>query len=41
MTGETFTQRMQQYVRFYSGDPIRLTAGFYMQYDKAPLFELV
>ena len=32
---------MAQYVRFYSGDPIRLTAGFYGQYDKAPLFELV
>jgi len=40
-TGETFGQRMAQYVRFYSGDPIRLTAGFYMQYDKAPLLELV
>src|SRR5438034_7592046 len=41
VTGETFGQRMQQYVRFYSGDPIRLTAGFYAQYDKAPLFEIV
>jgi hypothetical protein len=41
VTGETFAQRMAQYVRFYSGDPIRLTAGFYEQYDKAPLFELV
>ena len=41
VTGETFAQRMAQYVRFYSGDPIRLTAGFYAQYDKAPLFELV
>jgi anthranilate 3-monooxygenase (FAD)/4-hydroxyphenylacetate 3-monooxygenase len=41
VTGESFAQRMAQYVRFYSGDPIRLTAGFYMQYDKAPLFELV
>jgi hypothetical protein len=40
-TGETFGQRMAQYVRFYSGDPIRLTAGFYAQYDKGPLFELV
>jgi aromatic ring hydroxylase len=40
-TGESFAQRMAQYVRFYSGDPIRLTAGFYTQYDKAPLFELV
>ena len=41
MTGETFAQRMAQYVRFYSGDPIRLTAGFYAQYDKEPLFEIV
>src|SRR5262245_21894524 len=41
VTGESFGQRMAQYVRFYSGDPIRLTAGFYEQYDKAPLFELV
>jgi anthranilate 3-monooxygenase (FAD) / 4-hydroxyphenylacetate 3-monooxygenase len=41
VTGESFAQRMAQYVRFYSGDPIRLTAGFYMQYDKPPLFELV
>ena len=41
VTGETFAQRMAQYVRFYSGDPIRLTAGFYAQYDKAPLFEIV
>ncbi|HUO62126.1 MAG TPA: 4-hydroxyphenylacetate 3-hydroxylase N-terminal domain-containing protein [Terriglobales bacterium] len=41
VTGESFGQRMAQYVRFYSGDPIRLTAGFYTQYDKAPLLELV
>jgi hypothetical protein len=41
VTGETFAQRMQQYVRFYSGDPIRLTAGFWAQYDKEPLFEIV
>src|SRR5499426_4113358 len=41
VTGDSFAQRMAQYVRFYSGDPIRLTAGFYGQYDKAPLFELV
>jgi 4-hydroxyphenylacetate 3-monooxygenase oxygenase component len=40
-TGETFAQRMAQYVRFYSGDPIRLTAGFYAQYDKAELYEIV
>ena len=41
VTGESFAQRMAQYVRFYSGDPIRLTAGFYAQYDKAPLLEIV
>ena len=40
-TGESFAQRMAQYVRYYSGDPIRLTAGFYTQYDKAELLELV
>jgi anthranilate 3-monooxygenase (FAD)/4-hydroxyphenylacetate 3-monooxygenase len=40
-TGESFASRMAQYVRFFSGDPIRLTAGFYTQYDKAPLLELV
>jgi hypothetical protein len=28
VTGETFAQRMQQHVRFFSDDPIRLTAGF-------------
>jgi 4-hydroxyphenylacetate 3-monooxygenase oxygenase component len=41
VTGEAFAQRMAQYVRFYSGDPIRLTAGFYAQYEKEPLLELV
>ena len=41
VTGRRFAQRMAQYVRYYSGDPIRLTAGFYTQYDKAPLFDIV
>ena len=41
VTGESFASRMAQYVRFYSGDPIRLMAGFYAQYDRAPLFEIV
>ncbi len=41
VTGESFASRMAQYVRFYSGDPIRLTAGFYAQYEKGPLFEIV
>jgi aromatic ring hydroxylase len=40
-TGEAFAQRMEQYARFYSGDPIRLTAGVYVGYDKDPLFEIV
>jgi aromatic ring hydroxylase len=40
-TGEAFAQRMAQYVRFFSGDPIRLTAGFYTQYDKGPLLDIV
>jgi len=41
VTGESFAQRMQQYVKYYSGDPIRLTAGFWAQYDKSALFEMV
>jgi aromatic ring hydroxylase len=41
VTGESFAQRMAQYVRFYSGDPIRLTAGFYLGYDKQPLLDIV
>lgn len=40
-TGESFAGRMQQYVRYYSGDPIRLNAGFYIAYDKGPLFDIV
>jgi hypothetical protein len=30
-----------QYVTFYSGDPVRLNAGFYLGYDKEPLCEIV
>jgi anthranilate 3-monooxygenase (FAD)/4-hydroxyphenylacetate 3-monooxygenase len=41
VTGDSFGSRMAQYVRYYSGDPIRLTAGFWAQYDKEPLFEIV
>ena len=40
-TGEAFAQRVAQYARFYSGDPIRLTAGFYLAYDQAPLLAIV
>ena len=41
VTGSAFAQRVTQYVTFYSGDPVRLTAGFYLGYDKEPLFEIV
>ena len=41
VTGEAFAQRMQQYVHFFSGDPIRLTAAMYLSYNKTPLFEMV
>jgi anthranilate 3-monooxygenase (FAD)/4-hydroxyphenylacetate 3-monooxygenase len=41
MTGSSFAQRMVQYVTYYSGDPIRLTAGFYLAYDKQPLLDIV
>jgi anthranilate 3-monooxygenase (FAD) / 4-hydroxyphenylacetate 3-monooxygenase len=41
MTGSSFAQRMVQYATFYSGDPIRLTAGFYLGYDKQPLLDVV
>jgi aromatic ring hydroxylase len=41
VTGEAFGQRLQQYVRFYTGDPVRLTAGFYVGYDKQPLLDIV
>jgi hypothetical protein len=32
---------MVQYTTFYSGDPIRLTAGFYLGYEKQPLLDIV
>jgi anthranilate 3-monooxygenase (FAD)/4-hydroxyphenylacetate 3-monooxygenase len=41
VTGSAFAQRVTQYVSFYSGDPIRLTAAFYAGYDKEPLFDIV
>src|SRR5579864_380127 len=40
-TGSSFGQRMQQYVTYYSGDPIRLTAAYYVGYDKDPVLDLV
>lgn len=41
LTGDAFGQRLRQYVKFYSGDPVRNTAGFYIGYDKAPLSDVV
>jgi len=41
VTGTAFAQRVNQYVRFYSGDPIRNTAGFYLAHPKDDLFEAV
>ncbi len=41
ITGSSFAQRVLQYVSFYSGDPIRLTASYYLGYNKQPLFDLV
>ena len=41
VTGEAFGQRMQQYVHYYSGDPIRLTAAVYLRYNKQPFFDIV
>lgn len=41
VTGSAFAQRVNQYVRFYSGDPVRNTAGYYVAYPKDELFEIV
>jgi anthranilate 3-monooxygenase (FAD)/4-hydroxyphenylacetate 3-monooxygenase len=42
VTGDSFGSRMAQYVRFYSGDPIRNKAGFYLGYPtKDALFDVV
>lgn len=41
LSGDAFGQRVRQYVHFYSGDPIRNIAGFYLGYDKNPLWQTV
>jgi 4-hydroxyphenylacetate 3-monooxygenase oxygenase component len=41
LTGDAFGQRIRQYVKFYSGDPVRNSAGFYLGYDKSPFFATV
>ncbi len=41
-TGDSFGSRMMQYAKFYSGDPVRNWAGWYLAYPfKEPLFDAV
>ncbi len=40
-TGTQFGQRMLQYERYYAGDPVRVGAGYYLDYDVAPLLATV
>jgi anthranilate 3-monooxygenase (FAD) / 4-hydroxyphenylacetate 3-monooxygenase len=41
LCGEAFGQRLLQYERYYTGDPIRKRAIFYNQYKKKHHFSLV
>jgi 4-hydroxyphenylacetate 3-monooxygenase len=41
IVGSAFGSRQLLYERYFSGDPIRLTAGRYLTYSKAPLLERV
>lgn len=41
IVGSAFGSRQLLYERYFSGDPIRLTAGRYLTYAKAPLLERV
>jgi len=40
-TGTQFGQRMLQYERYYAGDPVRVAASYYANYDVAPLLAMV
>lgn len=40
-TGTQFGQRMLQYERYYAGDPVRVTAAYYMDFDTKPLMAMV
>jgi anthranilate 3-monooxygenase (FAD) / 4-hydroxyphenylacetate 3-monooxygenase len=40
-TATQFGQRMLQYERYYAGDPVRIGAGYYLDYDVAPLLAMV
>jgi aromatic ring hydroxylase len=41
IVGNAFGSRQLLYERYFSGDPVRLTAGRYLSYDKEPLMERV
>ena len=41
ITGNAFGSRQLLYERYFSGDPVRLTAGRYVNYPKEPLMERV
>jgi 4-hydroxyphenylacetate 3-monooxygenase len=41
IVGSAFGSRQLLYERYFSGDPVRLTAGRYLNYDKEPLMERV
>ncbi len=41
IVGSAFGSRQLLYERYFSGDPVRLTAGRYLSYDKEPLMERV
>jgi 4-hydroxyphenylacetate 3-monooxygenase oxygenase component len=41
VTGTQFGQRMLQYERYYAGDPVRVGASYYLDYDVAPLLAQV
>jgi 4-hydroxyphenylacetate 3-monooxygenase oxygenase component len=41
VTGTQFGQRMLQYERYYAGDPVRVGANYYLDYDVAPLLAQV
>jgi 4-hydroxyphenylacetate 3-monooxygenase oxygenase component len=41
VTGTQFGQRMLHYERYYAGDPVRVGANYYLDYDVAPLLAQV
>ncbi|MCX4724041.1 4-hydroxyphenylacetate 3-hydroxylase family protein [Streptomyces sp. NBC_01306] len=41
VAGDGFGQRLMQYVNYYSGDPVRLTAGLYLGADKTEIHRAV